>query len=171
MWTRRAAALAPVRSRGCRVGGILAGVALAATAAGARAAAPVGGPVPETPDQALPSSPVPRLEPADLGPARQPVPTWQLALLDVAPILGTGLRPSASDAVEPVALRARSVSGLPWLSGVACPTPGMDRWRGRRFDTAWFGIANSSSWGAMLSAARSGALRARAATAPQLVVS
>src|SRR4051794_1317751 len=170
MWTRRAAALAPVRSRGCRVGGILAGVALLAATAGAHAAAPVGGPVPETPDQALPSSPVPRLEPADVGPARQPVPTWQLALLDVAPVLGTALRPSAPDAVEPVALRSRGVSGLPWLSGVACPPPGMDRWRGRRFDTAWFGMPKSS-WGAMLSAAGSGGLRARAATAPQLVVS
>src|SRR4051812_33860725 len=112
MRNRRAA----VRTRACRVGGILAGaVLLAATAAAARAAAPVGGPVPETPDQAPPSAPVPRLEPADLGLPARPIATWQLALLDVAAILRTGFRPSAPDAVEPVALSSRSVSGLPWL--------------------------------------------------------
>lgn len=83
---------------------------------------------------------------------------------------GAALRPSAPEAAEPVALRSRSVSGLPWLSGVACPPPGMDRWRGRRFDTAWFGMPNSS-WDAMLAAAGSGTLRSRAAAAPQLVVS
>src|SRR3954454_17282582 len=142
MRNRRAA----VRTRACRVGGILAGaVLLAATASGARAAAPVGGLAPETPDQAPPSSPVPRLEPADLGLPARPLATWQLALLDVAAILPTGVRPGAPDpraphAVEPVALSSRSVSGLPWLSGVGCPPPGMDRWRGRRFDTAWFGM-------------------------------
>src|SRR5919202_795074 len=107
MWIRRPPASAPVRSRVCRVGAILAGVALLLATAAARAAAPVGEPAREGPDHALTSPPTPQLEPADPGLARRTAPTWQLALLDVAPILGTALRPSAPDAVETVALRSR----------------------------------------------------------------
>jgi hypothetical protein len=112
---------------------------------------------------------VPQLTPADLGRAEQPIPTPRLALLDVAWPLGAALRPWAP-AAEPVALRSRSVSGLPWQSGAACGTPAMEAWRGRRFDTSWFGVPKSS-WDAMLSAVKSKALKARAAAAPQLVVS
>jgi hypothetical protein len=73
-------------------------------------------------------------------------------------------------AVRSVALVAQTASGLPWRSGAACGSAAMEQWRGRRLDTSWLGLPKSG-WAEMIRTARSRTLRARAASAPQIVVS
>jgi hypothetical protein len=102
-------------------------------------------------------------------PAGRSRPARALLASGLLALLAAALAP-AGPARADGALDSAIVSGLPWRSGAACGGPEMEAWRGRRLDTAWFGLPKRG-WGEMVRAAGSSALRDRAAAAPQLVVS